>query len=55
MSYSSVYSSNILMSRFTIVPKYVYVSFMIMYYQYVRTYYTSVSVRFEFNQNLRIE
>ncbi len=31
--YSSVYSSNILMSRFTVMPKYIYVAFVIMYYK----------------------
>ncbi len=43
------------MSRFTIVPIYIYVVFMIVYYQYIRTYYTSVSVRVKFNLDLRIK
>ncbi len=43
------------MSRFTIIPKYIYVAFIIMYYQYLGTYYTSVSVRVKVNLDLRIK
>ncbi len=43
------------MSRFTIVRKNIYIALMIMYYQYVKTYNTSVSVRVEFNLDLRIK
>ncbi len=51
--YSSI-NSSIFMSRFTIITKDIYVTFIIVYYQYIRTYDTSVSVRVEFNLYLRI-
>ncbi len=42
--YSSIHSSNIFMSRFLVITKDIYIAFIIVYYQYVRTYYTSVSM-----------
>ncbi len=43
-SYSSINSSNIFMSRFTIIAIDIYVTFVVMYYQFVRTYNTSVNI-----------
>ncbi len=43
------------MPRFTVVTVDIDVTFMIMYYKYVRTYYTSVSMRVEFNLNIMIK
>ncbi len=54
ISYSSVHSSNIFMPRFTIVTTNIYLLLMVMYYQYIRTYNTCVSMRVKFNLNISI-
>ncbi len=53
--YCSIYSSNILMPRFTIVTINIYVSFMVMYYQYIRTYDACVSMCVKFNLDISIK